>query len=299
MLMAYAESDREGQAFVATFREALATFLWEESRNNVKIDIRWATAGDAELRQRLAKELVALEPDLIMAHGTPTAAALLKETRSIPIIFLNVSDPIGSKFVASFAKPGGNTTGFITMEPTLAEKWLELLKEVAPRVDHCALLYNPVTAPYAEYFVAPFKSAATSLQVKPVVASVRDPAELEAAIVAQTREPNGGLIVMPDTFMTVHRAKITALAAQHGLPAVYPFRFYAANGGLVSYGNDTADSYRRAATYVHRILQGERPSDLPVQAPVKFELVINRKTAKTLGLEVPPKLLFTADEVIE
>ncbi len=298
MLMAYAEGDREGQAFVATFREALARFEWAEGRN-IQIDIRWATAGDAEARQRLAKELVALQPDLILAHGTPTAAALRQQTRTIPIIFLNVSDPIGSGFVASFARPGGNATGFITMEPTMAEKWLELLKAIAPRVSRCALLFNPATAPYAEYFVSPFKSAGMSLAMGTIIASVRDAAELETAIVAQAREPDGGLVVMPDTFTTVHRAKITALAAQYGLPAVYPFRFFAANGGLLSYGSDTADNYRRAATYAHRILQGVNPSELPVQAPTKFELVINLKTAKSLGLTVPDTLLVRADELIE
>lgn len=233
------------------------------------------------------------------SSATPTAAPLLKETQSVPVIFINVSDPIGSRFVASFARPGGTATGFITMEPTLAEKWLELFKEIAPDGAQCALLYNPVTAPYAEYFVAPFQSAGTSLGVKAIIASVRDAAELEAAIVAQTREPNGSLIVMPDTFMTVNRAKITALAAQHRLPAVYPFRFFSANGGLVSYGNDTADNYRRASLYAHRILQGEKVSELPVQAPSKFELVINLKAAKALGLAVPPSLLVRADELIE
>jgi putative ABC transport system substrate-binding protein len=236
---------------------------------------------------------------LILAHGTPTAAALMKQTPDTPIIFLNVSDPIGSHFVASFAKPGRNATGFITMEPTLAEKWLELLKDIAPRVDHCALLFNPTTAPYAEYFEGPFKNASMHLSVRPDIARVRDPAELEAAIVKQAHEPNGGLIVMPDTFTTVHRAKITALAAQYSLPAVYPFRFFTASGGLVSYGSDTSDSYRRAAFYAHRILQGEKPSDLPVQAPTKFELVINLKAAKALGLSVSPSLLVSADELIE
>jgi putative ABC transport system substrate-binding protein len=298
ILMAYAEGDREGQSFVATFRGALAKLEWAEGRN-VQIDIRWATAGDAAARQQFAKELVALNPDLILAHGTPTTATLLQETRTVPIIFLNVSDPIGSGFVASFAKPSGNATGFITMEPTLAGKWVELIKEIAPPVARCALLFNPTTAPYAHYFMNPFNVAATSIGVEPIIASVRDAAELETAIVTQGRGPNGGLIVMPDTFMTVHRAKITALAAQHGLPAVYPFRFFAANGGLVSYGNDTADNFRRAATYAHRILQGDKPTELPVQAPIKFELVINLQTAKALGLSVPPSLLVRADELIE
>ena len=297
VLMGYAESDAEGQAYVAIFREGLQKLGWAEDRN-FQIDIRWATS-DPEAVQRLAKELVALQPDVILSPTTPTTAALLQQTRTIPIIFAIVSDPVGSGFIASFAKPGGNVTGFIILEPTLAGKWLELLKEIAPRIARVALLFNPATAPYAEYYLNPFKAAAASFAVEAIVAPVHDMSELESAVGVQAREPNGALIVIPDSFMTTHRAEITSLAARHRLPAVYPFRHYTEIGGLLSYGNDQRDNFRRAATYADRILKGEKPSELPIQAPVKFELVINLKTAKTLGLTVPPTLLSRADAVIE
>jgi putative ABC transport system substrate-binding protein len=299
VLMGYAESDREGQTFLAAFREELSKkFGWTEGQN-IRIDTRWAAPNDTELRLQFAKELVALHPDLVVSHGTPSTAALLQQTRTLPIIFVNVSDPIGSGFVTSFAKPGGNSTGFVTMEPTMAGKWMELLKEIAPRVTRSALLFNPTTAPYAEYFLDPFKAAAASFAVEATAARVRDPAELEPTIAAQAREPNGGLIVMPDTFMSAHRAEITALSAKYRLPAVYPFRFYAANGGLLSYGGDNVDIFRRTTVYADRILRGAKPTELPVQAPVKFELVINHKTATSLGLTIPSSLLVAATEVIE
>jgi putative tryptophan/tyrosine transport system substrate-binding protein len=298
VLMGYAESDREGQGFVAAFREGLQKLGWAEGRN-VHIDMRWATPGDMELIQRFAKELVALLPDVILSHSTPTTATLLQQTRTIPIIFAFVSDPVGSGFVASFAQPGGNVTGFIVMEPTMAAKWLELLKEIAPRVTRVAFLFNPATATYAEYYLKPFKAAAASFAVEVIAAPVRDATELESVVAAQAREPNGGLIVMPDSFTTGHRAEIISLAARYRLPAVYPFRFYAELGGLLSYGNDQRDNFRRGAAYADRILKGAKPSELPVQAPVKFELVINLKTAKALGLDVPALLQQRADEVIE
>jgi ABC-type uncharacterized transport system substrate-binding protein len=224
---------------------------------------------------------------------------LLQQTRTIPIIFAFVSDPVGSGFVASFAQPGGNVTGFIVMEPTMAAKWLELLKEIAPRVTRVAFLFNPATATYAEYYLKPFKAAAASFTVEVIAAPVRDATELESVVAAQAREPNGGLIVMPDSFTTAHRAGIISLAARYRLPAVYPFRFYAELGGLLSYGNDQRDNFRRGAAYADRILKGAKPSELPVQAPVKFELVINLKTAKALGLTVPWILQQRADELIE
>jgi putative ABC transport system substrate-binding protein len=298
ILMAYPEGDQEGQAFLAAFREEFEKLGWMEGRN-IWIDTRWAPAADAELRLKFAKELVALHPELVLSHGTPSTATLLQQTRTLPILFVNVTDPIGSGFLTSFAKPGGNVTGFINMEPTIAGKWLQLLKEIAPRVTRCAILFNPTTAPYAEYFLAPFKAAAASFAVEAIISRVRDAADLETAIVVLAREPNGGLIVMPDTFTTVHRAKIATLTAQYRLPAVYPFHFFATSGGLLSYGSDTVDSYRRAAPYANRILRGEKPSELPVQAPVKYELVVNLKTAKALGLEVPALLEQRADEVIE
>jgi len=295
-LMAFAESDPEGQASFAAFREALQKLGWAEGRN-IRIDSRWAL--DAELTQRFAKELVALQPDLFLSDSTPITAALLQQTRTIPIIFANTADPVGSGFVASLPRPGGNVTGFTNMEPTMAGKWLELLKEIAPRVNRVAFLFNPATATYFEYFLNPFKAAAASFAVQAVAAPVRDTSELESVIAAQARQPNGGLIVMPDTFTTVHRAEITTLAARYRLPAVYPFRFFTELGGLLSYGSDRHDNFRRAATYVDRILKGAKPSELPVQAPVKFELVINLKTAKVLGRDVPVQLQQRADQVIE
>jgi len=297
VLMGYAESDLEAQVWVAAFRAELQKLGWTEGRN-IRVDIRWATS-DAALLQRFAKELVALQPDLILSNNTPTTAALLQQTRTIPIIFAFVADPVGSGLVASFPRPGGNVTGFIPFEPSLAGKWLELLKEIAPRVNRVAFLFNPATARYAEYFMNPFKAAAASFAVEAIAAPVRDTSELESVVAAQAREPNGGLIVMPDAFTTGHRAEITSLAARYRLPAVYPFRFFTELGGLLAYGNDPLDNYRRAASYADRILKGDKPSELPVQAPVKFALVINLKTAKALGLDVPVQLQQRADEVIE
>ena len=298
VLMALAESDPQAQAHVARFREELQKLGWVEGRN-IRIDIRWTTPRDAGSRQRFAKELVALRPDLILSSTTPTTAALLQQTRTIPIVFAVVADPVGSGFVASFSRPGGNATGFIPVEPTMSGKWLELLKEIAPRVTRVAFLFNPATAAYAEYYLTSFKAAAAALALEAIAAPVRDPSELQSAIAAQARAPHGGLVVMPDSFLVAQWAAITSLAARYHLPAVYPFRFFVELGGLLSYGNDLVDSYRRAATYADRILKGAKPGELPVQAPVKFELVINLKTAKALGLAVPSLLQQRADVVIE
>jgi putative ABC transport system substrate-binding protein len=224
---------------------------------------------------------------------------LLRQTRTIPIVFVVVSDPIGSGFVASFPRPGGNVTGFTNIEPTMASKWLELLKEVAPRVARVAFLFNPSTAPYAEYYLGPFKVAAASLAWEAIAVPVHNTSELESAIAAQARAPNGGLVVMTDSFLVSHRAEITTLAARYRLPAIYPFRDFIELGGLLSYGNDLLDNFHRAATYTDRILKGATPNELPVQAPVKFELIINLKTAKALGLTIPPSVLVLADEIIE
>jgi putative ABC transport system substrate-binding protein len=298
VLMGYAESDSDAQARVAAFRDGLQKLGWAEGRN-IRIDTRWPIPADLESMQRFAKELVALQPDVILSHITPTTAALLQQTRTIPIVFATVADPVGSGFVASFSRPGGNATGFTSIEPTMAGKWLELLKEIAPRLARVALLFNPVTAPYAEYFLNPLKSAALSFGVEVTAAPVRHTSELESVVAAQAREPNSSLIVTPESFTHVHRAEITSLAARYGLPAVYPFRQFSEVGGLLSYGNDEHDNFRRAAIYVDRILKGAKPSELPVQAPVKFELVINLKTAKALGLDVPLSLQQRADKVIE
>jgi putative tryptophan/tyrosine transport system substrate-binding protein len=297
VLMGYAESDPEAQAWVAAFREGLQKLGWAEGRN-IRIDIRWA-AADEEAMQRFAQELVALQPDLILSQITPTTAALLQQTRTIPIVFAIVADPIGSGFVASFARPGGNVTGFAALEGSLAGKWLELLKEIAPRINRVAFLFNPATAPFAKYYLNPFKAAATSFAVEAIVAPVRDISELESVVAAQAREPNSGLIVMPNSFLVVHRAEITSLAARYRLPAVYPYRQFTELGGLLSYGFDQLDNFDRAATYADRILKGAKPSELPVQAPAKFKLMINLKTANALGLDVPPLLQQRADEVIE
>jgi len=220
-------------------------------------------------------------------------------TQNIPIIFANVADPIGSGFVASFSRPGGNITGFINFEGSLGGKWLEMLKKIAQRVHRVAFLFNPTTAPFAEYFLGPFKVAARSLMVDAISGSVRDVSELESVIAALAREPSAGLIVMPETFLNVHRLQVLSLAADHQLPAIYPYRFFAELGGLLSFGPDPLNNFRRATTYVNRILRGEKPVDLPVQAPTKYELVVNRKAARSLGLVIPQSLIVVADEVIE
>jgi putative ABC transport system substrate-binding protein len=298
VLMGLAESDSQAQARVAAFREGLQTLGWVDGRN-IRIDIRWAATSDAPAMQRFAKELVALQPHLILSHNTPTTAALLRQTRTIPIVFAVVSDPIGTGFAQSFSRPGGNVTGFTNIEPTMPGKWLELLKEVAPRVARVAFIFNPATAPYAEYYLGPFKVAAAWLSLEGIPTPVRDTSELESAIAAQARRPNGGVVLMTDSFLVTHRAKITSLAAHYRLPAVYPFRDFIEVGGLLSYGNDLYDNFRRAATYADRILKGATPNELPVQAPVKFEVVINIKTAKALGLTIPPLLLQRAEKVIK
>jgi ABC-type uncharacterized transport system substrate-binding protein len=298
VLMAYPESDSEAQAHIATFRERLRKLGWEEGRS-IRIDMRWAKPDDSESIQRFAKELVALQPDLVLSTSTPTTAALLQQTRVIPIVFVNIADPVGSGFVASFPRPGGNATGFIAMEPTMATTWVGLLKEIVPSVKRVALMFNPATATYADYYIGPFNAAAASLEAEAIAARVHAASEIESVIAEQARTPNGGLIVMPDSFLNAHRVEITSLAARYRLPAVYPYRFYAELGGLLSHGTDRPDNYSRAAIYADRILNGIKPSELPVQAPVKFELVINAKTAKALSLEIPPSLYMRADEVIE
>ena len=223
---------------------------------------------------------------------------MLQQTRTIPIIFANVADPVGSRFVTNFPRPGGNVTGFILFEPTIAGKWLNLLKEITPNVNRAAFLFNPATAPYADY-LGSFEASAWSLAVEAIAAPVHSPSEFEAVFSALARDPNGGLVAMADIFLSNHRVEITTLATRYRIPAIYPFHQFTEVGGLLSYGNDPPDNFRRAATYSDRILKGEKPADLPVQAPTKYGLVINLKTAKGLGLEVPPSLLTRADTVIE
>ena len=298
VLMAHSESDPEFKAYLTAFRDGLQKLGWTEGRN-IRIASRWGALDDAESRQRSAKELIALQPDLILTQNTPPTASMLQQTRTIPVIFVVVADPVGSRFVESLARPGGNVTGFTVMEPTISGKWLELLKEIAPHVNRAAFLFNPTTAPYVKYYLNPFNAAAASLGLEAIAAPVNDRSEIETIIAAQSRESNSGLVVIPNGFLNVHRAEIVLLTARYRLPAVYPWRFFAELGGLLSYGSEQRDMFRVAATYVDRILRGEKPADLPVQAPTKYELVINLKTAKALGLDVPPTLLARADEVIE
>jgi putative ABC transport system substrate-binding protein len=298
VLMGYPENDSEAQAYLSAFRDGLQKLGWTENRN-VRIDTRWTTPGDADSIQRFAKELVALQPDLILSNTTPTTVALLQQTRTIPIIFAMVADPLGSGFVASFQKPGGNVTGFATIEGSLGGKWVELLREVAPRVARTALLFNPATAPFFEYYLKSFNAAAAYFGMEAITAPVLDMSALEAIVAGLARESNGGLIVLNEDFTIAHRAEIISLAARYRLPAVYPYRFFAEIGGLLSYGVDLSDNFSRAAPYADRILKGEKPADLPAQAPIKYVLTINLKTAKALGLDVPWFLQQRADEVFE
>jgi putative tryptophan/tyrosine transport system substrate-binding protein len=297
IMMAGAESDPHYQADVAVFREGLQKLGWVDGQN-IRIEVRWA-GFDAETMRRYAKELIALQPDLILSRDTPTTVTLLQQTRSVPIVFATVADPVGSGFVASFARPGSNATGFSVYEASLTGKWLELLKETVPSVSRVAVMFNPTTAPFAENVLKSLNDAATHFGVGARIAHVRDVSELETVVATQAREPNSGLIVLSEDFMIAHRVEIISLSARYRLPAVYPFRFFAELGGLISYGVDLNDNFRRAALYGDRILRGAKPSELPVQAPVKFELVINLKTAKAIGIDVPLQLMQRADEVIE
>ena len=297
VLMHLAADDPEGQSRLAAFLRGLQEAGWAVGRN-VTIDVRRA-AADVEAMKRFANELVALQPDLIFTSSTPATAAMLQATRTIPVVFVLVADPVGSGFVASQRRPGGNATGFATIEVSLGGKWLELLKEIAPQVNRIASLFNPASAPYRDLYLNPFKVAAASFAVEAIVAPVDDMVELESLVRMQAREPNGGLVVLPDAFTEYHLAEIASLTVRYRVPAINWSRSFAENGGLISYGLYLTDEYRRGANYVDRILKGEKPSELPVQAPVKFELVVNLKTAKSLGLTVPQSLLATADEVIE
>jgi putative tryptophan/tyrosine transport system substrate-binding protein len=266
VLMAFAES--EAQSWVAAFREELRKLGWTEGSNS-EIDTRWATA-DVESMQQFAKEFVGLQPDLILTSSTPATAAMLQQTRTIPIIFVMVADPVGSGFVANLARPGGNVTGFTPLEASLGGKWVELLKEIAPRLTRVTLLFNPATATFVEGYLNPFKAAAASLGVEAILAPVHDMSELESVIAAQAPESNGGLVVVPDAFAISHRAEIALLASGYRLPAVYAFRYFTEVGGLLSYGVNPLSEFRHAASYVDRILKGAKPSELPVQAPVKL-----------------------------
>jgi putative ABC transport system substrate-binding protein len=296
VLMNLASDDAEGQARLAAFHQGLQQLGWTVGRN-VQIDYRWG-AGDADRIRKFAAELVALAPDVILSTGSPSAAALQQATRTVPIVFVTVVDPVSSGFVDSLARPGGNITGFSLYEYSISGKWLELLKEIAPGITRAAVIRDPaLTAGGGQLGVIQAVAPSVGAEVIPV--NVRDAGEIERAITAFARSPNGGLIVTGSTLAAIHRDLIVTLAARHKLPAVYFQRYFVVAGGLISYGSGLVDQYRDAAGYVDRILKGEKPADLPVQAPTRYELVINLKTAKTLGLEVPHTLLARADEVIE
>jgi putative ABC transport system substrate-binding protein len=296
VLISVNENDPVAKTQVSAFTQALAGLGWTEGRN-VRIDLR-RHGGDINQIFALAQELVRLQPDIILASGTPATAAFQRETRTIPIIFAGVSDPVASGIVPRLDRPGGNVTGFVNLEATLAGKWVELLSEIAPGLKRAAIMFNPDTAPVST-FMPSFESAARSLKVVPIIAPVHSDVEIETANIALGREPGGGLVVMPDSFMITHRAPIISATARNNVPAVYSQSDFARDGGLLSYGGDVVDTFRRAASYVDRILRGEKPGDLPVQLPTKFDLVVNRKTATALGLAIPPSILLRADEVIE
>jgi len=298
VLMNFPSSDPEGKALLAEFTRHLAELGWTEGRN-VRIDARWG-GSNVDLMRTLAKELVGLQPDVLLATSTPTTAVLARETQTIPIVFTFVADPIGSRFIANLSHPGGNITGFSMIEASMASKSLELLREVAPGIKRVAIMFNPDTAPFVNSMVMPvFETAAKSFNIAPIAAPVHSDAEIETVITSLSREPGGALFGGPDTFITNHRATIISLAARNRLPAVYGPTVFARDGGFVSYGADFQDNFRRSALYVDKILRGAKPSELPVQMPVKYLLIINLKTAQALGLTVPQTLLALADEVIE
>jgi putative tryptophan/tyrosine transport system substrate-binding protein len=299
VLMAFAERDPAGQSEVVAFRDALKKLGWTEG-NNLRIELRWG-AGEADRIKTFAKELVDLRPDAIFGVTTSVTGALTRETRTIPIVFAVVSDPIGSGFAASFAHPGGNITGFTTNEPAVGGKWLGLLKEIAPRTVRVALLFNPATAASPQFFRSSIQDAASSMAVQAVDAPFHAKDEIEGIIAAYARNPGGGVIVMPDAFFfsVSNRNLIVALAARYGVPTIYFEHFFVEEGGLISYSADFAEEVRQAAGYIDRILKGAKPADLPIQLPINYEMAINLKTATSLGLNIPPTLLARADQVIE
>ena len=298
VLMPLAESDPSIKRQLAAFVRQLEALGWAEGRN-LRIEYRWA-AGDADRMQVFAKELVTLQPRVILARSTPVTAALLKQTRTIPIVFVLVSDPVGEHFVDSLARPGGNVTGFTNVKFSLTGKWLELLKEVAPGTKRAAFIFDPKLAPGGgSYYTRLIEGSAPSFAVARTAMPVHDDAEIERAVAEFVRKPNGGLLVLPDATTTTHRARIIALAARYHMPTIFAFREHAVDGGLLSYGVDTLEQFRQAAGYVDRVLKGAKPAELPVQLPTKFELIINLKTAKALGLDIPFQVQQRADELIE
>jgi putative tryptophan/tyrosine transport system substrate-binding protein len=296
VLMSYDENDPAAKARVSAFTHALADLGWADGRN-VRMDLRWG-GGETNRIRALARELVGLQPDIIVTHAVPATAAVQRETRTIPIVFTNVVEPVDRGFVAGLNRPGGNITGFSTLEASLGGKWLELLLEIAPGLNRAAVMFNPDSAPISTYMPS-IETAARSLKVAPIMAPVHGDVEIEATIIALGGAPGGGLVVIPDVFMGTHRAPIISAAARNNVPVVNGLSEFARDGGLLSYAVDRVDTFRGAATYVDRILRGAKPADLPVQAPTKYELIINLKTAKALGLSIPETLLATADEVIQ
>jgi putative ABC transport system substrate-binding protein len=296
VLLPYDENDPLAKARLSAFTQARADLGWTDGRS-VRMDLRWG-GGNANRIRAVAQELAALQPEIIVTNGTPATVAVQRETRTTPIVFANVSDPVANRIVARLDRPSGNITGFGTFEASLGGKWLELLLEIAAGLKRAAIMFNPDTTP-APLYLPSLETAARSLKVEPIIAPVHSEVQIEAGIIALGREPGGGLVIMPDTFMTAHRASIILAAARNNVPAVYAQPYFARDGGLLSYGFDQVDIWRRAATYVDRILRGAKPGDLPVQFPTKFELVVNLKTAKALGLTVPQSILLRADEVIE
>lgn len=298
VLMAFDETDPEAKARFSEFTRRLAELGWTDGRN-LRMDVRWA-AGNVDRMRTFAKDLVGLQDDVIVAHTTPVTAALKRATQTIPIVFWGVSDPVGERFVAGLPRPGGNLTGFINLEGAMGGKWLQLLLEIAPSTKRVAMIFNPNTAPGGgSYYLPSFEAAAKSLKVDPIAARVSSDTEIETLITSLGRKTDSGLITLPDNFVTSHRQQIISLAARNHVPAVYDQAAFARGGGLLSYGPDRADIFRRSASYVDRILRGEKPAELPVQVPIKFETTINLKTAKSLGLTIPEALLATADEVIQ
>jgi putative ABC transport system substrate-binding protein len=296
MLMPFGENDPLTKTYVSAFTQVLADLGWADG-HNVRMDLRWH--GDDTNRIRaLAQELVGLQPDIIVTEGTPATATLQRETRTIPNVFAGVGDPVASGIVPRFDRPGGNVTGFASYEASMGGKWLELLSEIALGLKRAAIMFNPDINRVSTY-MSSFEMAARSLNVEPTTAPVHSDAEIETAIIALGREPGGGFVSMSGGFMNTHRAQIILAAARNNVPAVYSLSYFARDGGLLSYGPDRVDTYRRAATYVDRILRGAKPAELPVQMPTKFEMVLNLKTAKALGLTVPQSILLRADEVIE
>jgi putative tryptophan/tyrosine transport system substrate-binding protein len=298
VLMGYSEADLEAKELLWEFKKGLSELGWIEGRNLLTI-VRWAP-GRTDLMRTFAKELVGLQPDVILADSTPVTAAVKRETFTIPIVFAAVADPVGSEFVASLPHPGGNITGFGSLETSIASKWLELLTQIAPGVNRAAMMFNPDTAPYVSSYVLPsFEAAAQSFKVALVAAPVHSDFEIGTVITSLARQPGGGLLALPDNFVEINRASIISLAARNNVPAVYQTPVIARDGGLLSYGADFRDIFRRATRYVDSILLGAKPSELPVQMPIKYLMIINLKTAQALGLAVPPALLVAADEVID